>query len=43
MNKTVQLAGIIHESLTNGPGMRRVLFAQGCRHNCKGCFNSHTL
>ncbi|GAA0121187.1 MAG: anaerobic ribonucleoside-triphosphate reductase activating protein [Clostridium argentinense] len=42
MNKTVQLAGIIHESLTNGPGMRRVLFAQGCRHNCKGCFNSHT-
>lgn len=42
MNKTVQLAGIIYESLTNGPGMRRVLFAQGCRHNCKGCFNSHT-
>jgi len=22
--------------------MRRVLFAQGCMHNCKGCFNTHT-
>lgn len=42
MNKTVKLAGIIHESLINGPGMRRVLFAQGCMHNCKGCFNTHT-
>ncbi|MGL4730797.1 MAG: anaerobic ribonucleoside-triphosphate reductase activating protein [Clostridium sp.] len=42
MNNKVNLAGIIHESLNNGPGIRRVLFAQGCRHNCKGCFNPHT-
>lgn len=38
----VRLAGIIHESLSNGKGLRRVLFAQGCKHNCKGCFNKHT-
>ena len=39
---TVRLAGIAFESLVNGPGIRRVLFAQGCRHNCKGCFNPDT-
>ncbi|APM41056.1 anaerobic ribonucleoside-triphosphate reductase activating protein [Clostridium kluyveri] len=42
MNNKVRLAGIAHESLVNGPGMRRVFFAQGCRHNCKGCFNPST-
>ncbi|WP_297518767.1 anaerobic ribonucleoside-triphosphate reductase activating protein [uncultured Clostridium sp.] len=41
MNK-VRLSGIAYESLVNGPGMRRVFFAQGCRHNCKGCFNPET-
>jgi anaerobic ribonucleoside-triphosphate reductase activating protein len=39
---TVRLAGIAYESLVNGPGIRRVLFAQGCKHNCKGCFNPDT-
>lgn len=38
----VRLAGIAYESLVNGPGLRRVFFAQGCRHNCKGCFNPDT-
>lgn len=42
MNKTVRLSGIAYESLVNGPGMRRVFFAQGCKHNCKGCFNPET-
>lgn len=42
MNKKVLLSGIAYESLVNGPGMRRVLFAQICRHNCKGCFNPST-
>lgn len=41
-NKYIRLAGIAYESLVNGPGIRRVLFAQGCRHNCKGCFNTDT-
>lgn len=42
MSKTVRLSGIAYESLVNGPGMRRVFFAQGCRHNCDGCFNPET-
>jgi anaerobic ribonucleoside-triphosphate reductase activating protein len=42
MGKQVRLSGIAYESLVNGPGMRRVFFAQGCKHNCEGCFNPDT-
>lgn len=42
MNKNIRLSGIAYESLVNGPGMRRVFFSQGCKHNCKGCFNPDT-
>lgn len=43
MNKrTLRLAGIAYESLVNGPGIRRVFFAQGCNHNCDGCHNPDT-
>jgi len=42
MEKTIRLSGIAYESLVNGPGMRRVFFAQGCKHNCRGCFNPDT-
>lgn len=38
----VKLAGKIGSSISNGEGLRKVLFAQGCRHNCKGCFNPET-
>lgn len=41
-DKKIRLAGMIYESLSNGPGLRRVLFSQGCRHKCKNCFNPHT-
>lgn len=42
MYNKVRLSGISYESLVNGPGMRRVFFAQGCKHNCEGCFNPET-
>lgn len=42
MGRTIRLSGIAYESLVNGPGMRRVFFSQGCKHNCKGCFNLDT-
>ena len=38
----IRLSGIIPNSLVNGIGMRRVLFSQGCKHYCKGCFNPDT-
>ncbi len=38
----IRLSGMINESLTNGKGLRRVYFSQGCTHNCPGCFNPET-
>jgi len=28
--------------VANGPGIRVSIFASGCRHHCKGCFNKET-
>ena len=38
----IRLSGICYNSLVNGEGMRRVFFTQGCKHNCKSCFNPQT-
>lgn len=38
----IRIAGIIRESVVDGPGIRFVVFAQGCKHNCKGCHNPNT-
>lgn len=38
----IRLAGIAYDSQVNGPGMRTVIFSQGCRHNCDECFNPET-
>lgn len=38
----VRLAGMVNESVTDGPGMRITLFFQGCGHHCPGCHNPHT-
>lgn len=42
MDKNIRLSGILYESLANGPGIRRVFFSQGCKHNCPKCFNPET-
>ena len=37
--ESVRLAGIIEDSVVDGPGVRFVVFVQGCPHNCEGCHN----
>ena len=38
----IEIAGIVEDSITDGPGLRFVVFTQGCPHNCKGCHNPQT-
>lgn len=39
MNNYLQVAGFLDNSLTNGEGLRSVVFVSGCNHRCKGCHN----
>ncbi|RCX18433.1 anaerobic ribonucleoside-triphosphate reductase activating protein [Anaerobacterium chartisolvens] len=42
MSAILRVAGIVKESIVDGPGIRFVVFAQGCPHRCPGCHNPHT-
>ncbi len=39
MSNPIRLAGVIRESIVDGPGIRFVVFVQGCPHHCEGCHN----
>lgn len=41
-SKKLRIAGVVRESIVDGPGIRFVIFAQGCPHHCEGCHNEST-
>lgn len=42
-NKYIHLAADLQtDSIVDGPGLRAVLWTQGCSHHCKGCQNPQT-
>lgn len=42
MGTQLRVAGTVNESIVDGPGIRYVIFTQGCNHNCVGCHNPQT-
>ena len=38
----LDLAGIVEDSIVDGPGIRATVFCQGCPHHCAGCHNPET-
>lgn len=38
----MRVSGITSDSILDGPGLRVVLFVQGCPHGCKDCHNPST-
>ncbi|MBQ3011569.1 MAG: anaerobic ribonucleoside-triphosphate reductase activating protein, partial [Oscillospiraceae bacterium] len=38
----LDLAGIVNDSIVDGPGIRMTVFCQGCPHHCSGCHNPET-
>ena len=42
MMEKIRVAGIYKGTMSDGPGIRNVIFFQGCDHRCDGCHNPET-
>lgn len=42
MKDTIRIAGVVRESIVDGPGLRFTVFTQGCSHHCPECQNPET-
>lgn len=42
MGESLNIHAVIPRSRVNGPGLRLVVFFQGCARDCSGCFNPGT-
>ena len=38
----MRIAGMVNDSIVDGPGLRFTVFTQGCPHRCPGCHNPNT-
>lgn len=38
----IRIAGMVNDSIVDGPGFRLAVFTQGCPHACPGCHNPET-
>lgn len=38
----MRIAGLVQDSIVDGPGLRFAVFTQGCPHRCEGCHNPET-
>ncbi len=38
----MRIAGLVQDSIVDGPGFRFTVFTQGCPHHCTGCHNPET-
>ena len=38
----IRVAGIVNDSIVDGPGLRLTVFTQGCWRHCPGCHNPQT-